>query len=186
ADVCASDLTLARHRDTHTKGADDQDSWAAADSSLLTRIYQATHTGKSLVFVNSRARAEQIVAGLQALAEEEKRPGHYYVHHGSISKEYRLAAEEAMRRPHQPACTVATVTLELGIDLGHLDRVVQVNAPGSVSSFVQRIGRTGRRGQVGEVLILTERGAAGDDDHPITRIPWDLLRAVASVELYRA
>src|SRR5690606_11378743 len=128
--------------------------------SLLRRVYQATRTGKSLVFVNSRARGEAITAGLQALAEAEGRPSHYYVHHGSVSKEYRLAAEEALRRPHQPACTIATLTLELGIDLGQLDRVVQVNAPGSVSSFVQRIGRTGRRDQVGEVLILTEQPAS--------------------------
>lgn len=162
------------------------DGEGGANPSLLRRVYQATRTGKSLVFVNSRARGEAITAGLQALAEAEDRPSHYYVHHGSVSKEYRLAAEEAMRRPHQPACTIATLTLELGIDLGQLDRVVQVNAPGSVSSFVQRIGRTGRRDQVGEVLILTEQPASSDTDSPLTHIPWDLLRAVASVELHRS
>lgn len=178
-------LKLALHHYQHDPDAEERDSRENADPSLLRRIYQATRTGKSLVFVNSRARGEQVVAGLQALAEQEERPGHYFVHHGSVSKEYRLAAEEAMRRPNRSACTVATVTLELGIDLGQLDRVVQVNAPGSVSSFVQRIGRTGRRGQVGEVLILTEQGASSDADSPLTRLPWDLLRAIASVELHR-
>src|SRR5690606_3979115 len=124
-------------------------------------------TGKSLVFVNSRNDAEAITAGLENLADAEQKTPHYFVHHGSVSKEYRLAAEEAMRRPHQPACTIATVTLELGIDLGQLDRVVQIGSPGSVSSFVQRIGRTGRRGQVGEVLVLTRQPHHDADEPPL-------------------
>src|ERR1039458_981297 len=84
----------------------------------------------------------------------------YHVHHGSIAAPLREAAEEAMRNPDQPAVTAATVTLELGIDIGQLDRIIQLGTPNSVSSFLQRLGRSGRRGQPSEMWF------AFRDDEP--------------------
>lgn len=157
---------------------------AITEATMMQRIYIATRNGKSLVFVNSRHVAERIGGLLQERAARDGLPEIYFVHHGSVSKEYRLAAEDAMREEDRSACTVATVTLELGIDLGELERVVQINAPGSVSSFVQRLGRTGRRGQHGEVLIVTTEPTRDARSHPIEQLPWDLLKAVASIQLY--
>jgi ATP-dependent Lhr-like helicase len=79
-----------------------------------------------------------------------------YVHHGSVSKEERRAAEEKFAQGTN-ACIVATSTLELGIDVGGLDLTFQANAPSTVSSFLQRMGRTGRReGTVANMTFLCE------------------------------
>lgn len=147
-------------------------------------LYRLTAGRKSLVFATSRAMVEDISASLRASAQSAGTPDIYHVHHGSISAAYRLAAEEAMRAPDRPACTVATVTLELGIDLGQLERVVQVGASPSVSSFVQRLGRTGRRGEPGEMFLFTVEDEPDAKSRAVDRIPWDLLKTVAQMQLY--
>jgi len=93
---------------------------------------------KSLVFCQSRALAEVIADALKP------RVANVFVHHSSISKEERLLAEERFHADGD-ACIVSTSTLELGIDIGDLDRVFQIDAPSTVSAFMQRMGRTGRR-----------------------------------------
>lgn len=105
---------------------------------------------KSLFFCQSRALTETIA--------EKMRDGEIdvFVHHGSVSKEERLAAEERFAQGTN-ACIVATSTLELGIDVGGLDLTFQANAPSTVSSFLQRMGRTGRReGTVANMTFLCE------------------------------
>lgn len=93
---------------------------------------------KSLFFCQSRATTEAVAERMRG------REIDVFVHHSSVALEERQAAEE---RFHQGtnACTVCTSTLELGIDVGDLDLVFQENAPSTVSSFLQRMGRTGRR-----------------------------------------
>lgn len=147
-------------------------------------LYRLTTGRKSLVFATSRRMVEEIGASLRASAEVQGSPDIYHVHHGSISAAFRLAAEEAMREPDKPACTVATVTLELGIDLGQLERVVQVGAGPSVSSLVQRLGRTGRRGEPGEMFLFTLEDKPDSGARLTDRIPWDLLKTVAQMQLY--
>lgn len=93
---------------------------------------------KSLFFCQSRSLTEAVADDMRDDSIE------VFVHHGSVSKEERLAAEERFARGTN-ACIVATSTLELGIDVGGLDLTFQANAPSTVSSFLQRMGRTGRR-----------------------------------------
>lgn len=95
---------------------------------------------KALVFVNSRSEAEKVGRSLQGRVE------HLFVHHSSLSPQLRRTAEGAFSKEGS-ACIICTSTLELGIDIGDLDVVVQVGPPGSVSSFLQRMGRSGRRGK---------------------------------------
>lgn len=95
---------------------------------------------KALVFVNSRSDAEGVTAALSGQVEQ------LLVHHSSLSPALRKEAEEAFSGEGS-ACIICTSTLELGIDIGDLDVVVQVGPPGSVSSFLQRMGRSGRRGK---------------------------------------
>ena len=106
--------------------------------------------GKSFCFCQSRSDTE-------AVAEHMNRAGTtVFVHHSSVSKEERLLAEERFQHGSD-ACIVCTSTLELGIDVGDLDRVLQVEAPDTVSSFLQRMGRTGRRaGQGTNTTFLCE------------------------------
>ena len=106
---------------------------------------------KALVFAGSRSEAEKLHAGLQQLRSTA------YVHHSAISPDLRSEAEEAIRGD-DPACIVCTSTLELGIDIGGLDLVVQYGAPDSVSSFLQRLGRSGRRGSPPEMAFILASG----------------------------
>jgi ATP-dependent Lhr-like helicase len=114
--------------------------WPAIHPLLLDLIARHTST---LVFVNSRRLAERLSTRLNELAGEEL----VRAHHGSIAREQRLEIEDALKAGKLPAL-VATSSLELGIDMGAIDLVVQVEAPSSVASGLQRIGRAGHK--VGE------------------------------------
>ena len=114
--------------------------WPAIYPQLLELIRAHTST---LVFVNSRRLAERLAAKLNELAGEDL----VRAHHGSIAREQRLEIEDALKAGRLPAL-VATSSLELGIDMGAIDLVIQVEAPTSVASGLQRIGRAGH--QVGE------------------------------------
>ncbi len=114
--------------------------WPAIHPVLLDLIRSHTST---LIFVNSRRLAERLAARLNDLAGEEL----VRAHHGSIAREQRLDIEDQLKAGKLPAL-VATSSLELGIDMGAIDLVVQVEAPPSVASGLQRIGRAGH--QVGQ------------------------------------
>ncbi len=132
--------------------------WPAIYPRLLELIRSHRST---LVFVNSRRLAERLAARLNELAAEETDhasggsaflgagvvPDLVRAHHGSIAREQRLEIEDALKAGRLPAL-IATSSLELGIDMGAIDLVVQVEAPTSVASGLQRIGRAGHR--VGE------------------------------------
>lgn len=101
-------------------------------------ISDITRGRKSLVFVESRARAEQVSQAMTGTGVE------VFIHHSAVSRADRALAEAQFVTGENTAI-VCTSTMELGIDVGDLDQVVQVDAPSSVASFLQRIGRTGRR-----------------------------------------
>jgi ATP-dependent Lhr-like helicase len=112
------------------------------------------HRGeKRLVFVDSRARAEQLAVALR---------GHdvtTFVSHSSLGASERRAAEQAFAE-ERDCVIVATSTLELGIDVGDLDRVIQIDAPPTVAAFLQRLGRTGRRPGTARYALLLATGDA--------------------------
>ncbi len=109
--------------------------WPAVHPRILELVRQHRST---LIFVNSRRLAERLASALNELAGEVVA----HAHHGSLSKERRLAIEERLKAGDLPAL-VATSSLELGIDMGAIDLVIQVEAPPSVTSAIQRIGRSG-------------------------------------------
>ena len=147
-------------------------------------IFDNSKSRKCLIFANNRTQTESVIAKLRQIAKAEGLPDIYHVHHGSISAPLREAAEEAMRDSSTPAVTAATVTLELGIDIGQLERVIQLDAPLSVSSFLQRLGRTGRRGTPADMrFVCTEDEPSGEESLP-EQIPWQLLQAIAIIQLY--
>ncbi len=139
---------------------------------------------KTIVFANSREEIEFVMANLRQIALKHKTPDVYRVHHGNISAVLREQAEDEMKASEEKIVTGATVTLELGIDIGSLDQVVQIGAPATVSSFAQRLGRCGRRGQIPQVLFTfvdDVHAAASDALGPIN---WGFLRTIAIIELY--
>jgi ATP-dependent Lhr-like helicase len=129
---------------------------------VISRLHRGE---KRLVFVDSRSRAEQLGRELRSLEVAT------FVTHSSLSQEERRQAEEAFAG-RDDCVIVATSVLELGIDVGDLHRVVQIDAPATVSGLLQRMGRTGRRpGTTRNCLFL----ATNDDA---------LVRAAALVELW--
>ncbi len=115
-------------------------------ATVISRLHRGE---KRLVFVDSRAKVEQLAAGLRG------RDVQTHVSHSSVSLDERRRAETAFAEGSD-CVIVATSTLELGIDVGDLDRVIQIDAPGTVASLLQRLGRTGRRpGTSRNCLFLT-------------------------------
>ncbi len=170
----------------HFYVSDDADQIEESDkiTSYDRYIFEQSKMRKCLIFTNNRAGAESVIASLRQVAESEGLPDIYHVHHGSISASLREAAESAMRDSTYPAVTAATVTLELGIDIGQLERVIQLNAPFSVSSFLQRLGRSGRRGNPSEMWFVCGEDKLADNDPLPAEIPWHLLQAIAIIQLY--
>lgn len=150
----------------------------------LSYIYEHTRGKKCLVFVNSREECETVTTTLRGYCEKQHQPDRFLIHHGNLSASYRETAEAVMKDDSQQATTVTTSTLELGIDIGRLERAFQIDAPWTVSSFLQRMGRTGRREAPPEMWFVMR------EDEPEPRamlpstVPWKLLQGIALVQLY--
>ncbi len=157
---------------------------AAADPGV-GYIFEHTRGRKCLVFVNSREEAEAVCSELRSYCEANHEPDRFLIHHGNLSASFRETAEELMRDDEQAQTTVTTATLELGIDIGRLERAFQIDAPFTVSSFLQRMGRTGRRDLPPEMrFVMREEEPEPRSMMPET-IPWKLLQGIALVQLYR-
>ncbi len=142
----------------------------AGDPPRLLELIRAHRS--TIVFVNARRLAERLAARLNELAGEELARAH----HGSIAREQRLEIEDRLKRGTLKAI-VATSSLELGIDMGAVDLVIQVESPGSVARGLQRIGRAGHqvgepsrgkvfpkyRGDLLEATVVVQRMLAGGD-----------------------
>ena len=147
-------------------------------------IYEHTRGKKCLVFVNSREECETVTTTLRQYCDIQHERDRFLIHHGNLSASYRETAEGIMKDDSQYMTTVTTATLELGIDIGRLERAFQIDAPWTVSSFLQRMGRTGRRESPPEMWFVMR------EDEPEARamlpatIPWKLLQGIALVQLY--
>lgn len=147
-------------------------------------IFNLSKNRKCLIFANNKSQTEAVIASLRKIAMREGEADIYHVHHGSISASLRQIAESAMREPNRPAVTAATLTLELGIDIGYLERVIQLEAPLSVASFLQRLGRTGRRGEVADMRFVCAENEVLSEATLPEQIPWQLLQCIAIIQLY--
>lgn len=147
-------------------------------------IFEHTMGRKCLIFTNSREECESVCQSLRQYCEANHEPDRFLIHHGNLSASYRESAEEEMKDDDSQISVCATATLELGIDIGKLERAFQIDAPFTVSGFLQRMGRTGRRGQPSEMWFVMR------EDHMEARallpasIPWYLIQGIALVQLY--
>lgn len=147
-------------------------------------IFEHTKGKKCLIFVNSREECEAVTTTLRGYCEARKEPDRFLIHHGNLSASFRETAESVMKDDEQNMTTVTTATLELGIDIGRLERAFQVNAPFTVSSFLQRMGRTGRRDLPPEMwFVMREEQPEARALLPET-MPWELLQGISLVQLY--
>lgn len=147
-------------------------------------IFEHTRGKKCLVFVNSREECEMVTTTLRHYCELNHEPDRFLVHHGNLSASYRETAESIMKDDSQYMTTVTTATLELGIDIGRLERAFQIDAPWTVSSFLQRMGRTGRRELPPEMWFVIREDEPEVRAMLPTTIPWKLLQGIALVQLY--
>ena len=147
-------------------------------------IFEHTRGKKCLVFVNSREECEMVTTTLRHYCELNHEPDRFLVHHGNLSASYRETAEGIMKDDSQHMTTVTTATLELGIDIGRLERAFQIDAPWTVSSFLQRMGRTGRRELPPEMWFVIREDEPEVRAMLPTTIPWKLLQGIALVQLY--
>jgi len=148
-------------------------------------IYRATEREKCVVFSNSREETEQICATLRQIAASKEEEDRFYIHHGNLSASIREETEAVLKNDEKAITACATATLELGIDIGQLKRIINQEAPTSVAGFLQRLGRSGRRGSPPEMLMVfrSEEALPNAPIHQL--IPWNLLQAIAIIELYR-
>ena len=147
-------------------------------------IFEHTRGKKCLVFVNSREECEAVTTTLRQYCEAKHEPDRFLIHHGNLSASYRETAEAVMKDEEQYKTTVTTATLELGIDIGRLERAFQIDAPFMVSSFLQRMGRTGRRDMPPEMWFVMREELPEPRALLPTTVPWKLLQGIALVQLY--
>ena len=129
--------------------------------------------GKStLVFPNSREKVEKVSYLIKKEVQEKGYDIRVFSHHSSISKLKRIEIENFAKESRRDFIIVATSTLELGIDIGSVDQVIQVGSAASVLSLSQRLGRSGRRTRKSVIRQIASN-------------KWDLLQALASLELFK-
>jgi ATP-dependent Lhr-like helicase len=185
--------------DMREPGADADPLDPEASSSIWPSIYPRllelvrSHTS-TIVFVNNRRLAERLALRLNELAaadaDADSPPTQIArAHHGSLAREQRVEVEELLKQGQIP-CLVATSSLELGIDMGAVDLVVQVESPRSVARGLQRVGRSGHtlgatsrgrvfpkhRGDLLECAVVAQRMLAGEiEETVVPRNPLDVL-----------
>lgn len=148
-------------------------------------LYDAVYGKKALVFSNSREETEYVTATMRQIAKRRGENDIFLIHHGNLSASLREDAELKMKEESAEAVvTCATVTMELGIDIGRLERVAQVGAPTTVAGFLQRLGRSGRRGSPPEMIMVCREEEALPNAPLPEIIPWELLRGIAIIDLY--
>lgn len=150
----------------------------------LGYIFEHTRGKKCLVFANSREEAEAVTSTLRQYCEIQHEPDRFLIHHGNLSASHRETAEAVMKDDSKAMSTVTTSTLELGIDIGRLERAFQIDAPWTVSSFLQRMGRTGRRDLPPEMWFVMREDVPEPRAMLPETMPWKLLQGIAIVQLY--
>jgi len=141
---------------------------------LLKDLYIETKDNKVLIFPNSRGRAEEVAVKLRKISDRVKGHPNYFSHHSSVDREVREYVEYfAKNNNRQNFCISCTSTLELGIDIGTVDEVVQIDATHSIASLIQRVGRSGRKEGESSNLYLYATNE------------WNLLQSIACWLLYK-
>ncbi len=154
-----------------------------AEYKICQDLFKFCRGGNHLIFANSRNRTESIAATLSDMSDQQHVPNEFFPHHGSLSKELRESLEKRLQQDQYPTTAVCTMTLELGVDIGKVNSVVQVTAPHSVSSLRQRMGRSGRRGGASILRMLIAEDELTKDSNPIDKLRLELIQSLAMVRL---
>ena len=135
---------------------------------ISEQIFRGTRGSDHLVFANSRGAVETYTDRLARLAEQHRVPNEFFAHHGNLSKEEREHVEARLKGP-MPTTAICTSTLEMGVDIGSVDSVIQIGPPPGVAALRQRLGRSGRRGGRSRAHGAHQRGRARRPEHAARR-----------------
>ncbi|MDM1679909.1 DEAD/DEAH box helicase [Myroides odoratimimus] len=141
---------------------------------LIKDLFKEVYNNKVLIFPNSRGKVEEITHYLLKISKQGNLHTNFFAHHSSVDKSLREYIENfAKTNTYSPFSICCTSTLELGIDIGSVDKVVQIDSTFNIASLVQRIGRSGRKdGQESKVVLYNTNS-------------WFLLQSIAIWELYQ-
>ncbi|GMO34540.1 MAG: DEAD/DEAH box helicase [Termitinemataceae bacterium] len=156
----------------------------SAPHAIAEYLFQKLRGTNNLIFPNTRTNVEFYTHLLSALCSAYGYPNEFFAHHGNLSKEIKEEAEDALRSTEHSATVICTNTMEMGIDIGEIASVVQIEAPPSVASLRQRIGRAGRReGEVPVLRAFTIEEALKNNNHLFARLRESTFQFCASIML---
>lgn len=163
-----------------TEDSDEEDS---STNFIVEHLFKTLRGESNLIFAESRQNVELYADALRELSLERRLPEEFFPHHSNLFREHRTELERRLKSG-QPVTAVCTSTLELGIDIGNIDSVVQIGAPFSVASLRQRLGRSGRREGKDAVLRMYVVERESDSrSHLLDRLHLRLIRSIAMLEL---
>lgn len=186
---CELIISSASHSDVkiqirgYTESADENVSQPRTSEHITEDVFKLLRGKSHLIFANTRARTEELAAALSERCATEFVPNEFFPHHGSLAKEFREELEKRLQEDRLPTSAVCTMTLELGIDIGHVDSIAQVTAPHSVASLRQRLGRSGRRGEPSIVRMFITENELTDKSHLIDKLRLEIFQCVAMINL---
>ncbi|MEO0376189.1 MAG: DEAD/DEAH box helicase [Cyanobacteria bacterium P01_A01_bin.17] len=160
---------------------DEMDLQPSADAiAIAGDLFTALRGDKNLIFINSRRQVERYADLLRYMSIERRVPNEFLPHHGSLAKELRQEAEDALKAEDRPSNVICTMTLEMGIDVGSVKSIAQVGPPSSVASTCQRLGRSGRRAGESAIMRVYISEPEVTPSTPITNsLYFDLVQAIA-------
>lgn len=152
---------------------------------ISLNLYNSMRGSNNLIFPNTKWEVELYTHNLRKLCADNLVPNEFWPHHGNLSKELRLETEDALRQVDRPVTVICTSTLELGIDVGAVQSVAQINPPPSVASLKQRLGRSGRRDNQPEMLrgYVTEREYGSSNPSLADDLRFTTIQFIACISL---
>ena len=150
---------------------------------IAEHIFNALQGQDNLIFANSRTSVETLADLLHQKCDSERVPNEFWPHHGSLSKEMRESVEQQLKDRTRPASAVCTSTLEMGIDIGSMASIAQVGPPPSVAALLQRLGRSGRRGDPAVLRLYVKELQCSPSSSPVDHLRCNTVRTVAMVRL---
>lgn len=157
---------------------------AGVNHSIAKTLFSDFGSSSNLIFANSRESVEVFADQLRELSNANNLPNFFYPHHGKLSKELREHAEVEIKERRNPITIIATSTLEMGVDIGSVGSVAQIDASSSVAGLRQRVGRSGRRGDSKSKLRQIVREQVKPAHSPLpSHLHFRLLASIATTEL---
>lgn len=151
---------------------------------IVEHMFNTFRGSDNLIFANSRGNVEEYSDKLRQLCNTGNLPVEFFPHHGSLARDIRYEAETRLKDKHLPANVICTTTLEMGIDIGSVKSIAQIDCPFSVAGLRQRLGRSGRKdGDPSILRIYIEEDEVEEKSPPDTMIRERLFQGIAMTEL---